>query len=242
MGNLQYQPSSGTWKFAEQQYNAIGRKNASYTSTCWIDMFYWATSGWIYQLYEIVRYYDEVTSNELIGDYANADWGIYNAIVNGGNKIGIWRTLTSKEWDYLINSRQNAKSKYGVGCINGINGLIILPDKFEWPKGPLFECGVYEGKSDEALYYKKVNSYSLSEWAKIEANGAVFLPVAGGNGMIMGDGYNIRGGYWSSSSYDVYTKKYLSIRVNDVRVDGDNNVQGIDEGTFKSVRLVQNVK
>ncbi len=34
--------------------------------------------------------------------YANYDWGEYNPIVNGGNMAGMWRTLTEKEWTYIL--------------------------------------------------------------------------------------------------------------------------------------------
>ena len=51
-GNLQYQASSGNWRFAEQQYlyigNAAGNTNSGSRSTQsnWIDLFGWGTSGW----------------------------------------------------------------------------------------------------------------------------------------------------------------------------------------------------
>lgn len=52
-GNLQYQASTGTWRFAENQYDAIGNNagNNNFTETRstqsdWIDLFGWGTSGW----------------------------------------------------------------------------------------------------------------------------------------------------------------------------------------------------
>jgi hypothetical protein len=52
-GNLQYQASTGTWRFAENQYDAIGNNagNNNFTDTRstqsdWIDLFGWGTSGW----------------------------------------------------------------------------------------------------------------------------------------------------------------------------------------------------
>ena len=42
-GNLQYQASTDTWRFAENQYDMVGadNKNISATYTGWIDLFGW---------------------------------------------------------------------------------------------------------------------------------------------------------------------------------------------------------
>lgn len=52
-GNLQYQASTGTWRFAEHQYDAIGNNagnnnfsDTRSTQSDWIDLFGWGTSGW----------------------------------------------------------------------------------------------------------------------------------------------------------------------------------------------------
>ena len=46
-GNLQYQASTDTWRFAESQFDVVGldNKQISDSDTCWIDLFGWATSG-----------------------------------------------------------------------------------------------------------------------------------------------------------------------------------------------------
>ena len=55
-------------------------------------------------------------------DSTNYDWGIYNAIENGGSQDSLWRTLSQDEWLYLIYQRKNAEKLYGVASINGTNG------------------------------------------------------------------------------------------------------------------------
>jgi hypothetical protein len=47
-GNLQYRPSTNTWRFAEQQYDAMGVRNQFIAPdyTGWIDLFGWGTSGY----------------------------------------------------------------------------------------------------------------------------------------------------------------------------------------------------
>ncbi len=47
-GNLQYQASTNTWRFAENQYDAIGSDNSkiSVSYNGWIDLYGWGTSGY----------------------------------------------------------------------------------------------------------------------------------------------------------------------------------------------------
>lgn len=47
-GNLQYQASTNTWRFAENQWDIIAEDNALITQTFdrWIDLFSWGTSGY----------------------------------------------------------------------------------------------------------------------------------------------------------------------------------------------------
>ena len=212
-GNLQYIGSTGTWKFADHQFDFLGDNGQGSTSqTADRDLFGWGTSGWnngnhFYQPYDT----DESTypssvgygygptdgtsyTFSLTGDYANADWGVHNTISNGGSNS--WRTLTGGEggeWDYLISSRPNAANLYGMGKVgNCTPGLIILPDDWTLPVGLTFTSG----ESDWA------NVYTYSEWAQMEAEGAVFLPAAGSreDGWPGDMGYG--GWYWSSSYHD----------------------------------------
>jgi len=244
-GNLQYQASSGTWRFAENQYDMIGEDNANISETYegWIDLFGWGTSGWnsganAYQPYstsQYPEYYNPGGSeyNNLTGSYANADWGVYNKISNGGNQAGLWRTLTRDEWYYVINTRANASSKTGVASVNGVNGLILLPDEWTLPEGIVFTSGAAGNSRSE--YYSTGNSYTASEWSKMEANGAVFLPAAGGRGANV-DNVGSHGIYWSSSAID--------------RIYAENmTFQSFYWGTYSgrrdrgfSVRLVQDVE
>ena len=238
----------GTWRFAENQYDVIGNanKNISSTYSGWIDLFGWGTSGWnsganAYQPYDISTSYSDYYpggsySNNLTDSYANADWGVYNAISNGGNMAGQWRTLTNDEWSYLINTRANASSKKGVASVNGVNGLILLPDEWTLPEGIVFTNG--GGDSYGSEYYATVNSYTASEWSKMEANGAVFLPAVGfrsGTGIDV-YGVGTYGNCWSSSADGSGYPFCLYFDGGGVWTGG--NYDGIGQ----SVRLVQDVK
>ena len=205
--NLQYKASTNTWRFAEQPYDCIGDNNGSISSsyTGWIDLFGWGTSGWnsganCYQPWSTstsyVDYYPGgAYDNNLTGSYANADWGVYNAIINGDNQAGAWRTLTKDEWEYVLNARSVISGKrYAKACVNSVNGVILLPDN--WNNN---NYSINNANNSTASFGS--NTISASDWTMLEQQyGVVFLPAAGyRNGTVV---YNVGsfGCYWSTSS------------------------------------------
>ena len=161
-----------------------------------------------------------------MGEYANSDWGVYNKISNGGDQAGLWRTLTNEEWMYLLFERDDAFLLYGSATVNGVPGIILLPDNWTAPEGITFKTGT-NGYDD--------NIYTIVDWCRMEAYGAVFFPAVG-----VRDGSNVEdvgyfGSYWSSSSWDEYTY-YMYFFDNTVYMDGyDRRYQG------RSVRLVRDL-
>ncbi|MCQ2606874.1 MAG: hypothetical protein MJ204_10120 [Bacteroidales bacterium] len=198
-GNLQYQASTKTWRFAEHQYDMIGdaNKNISSTYNGWIDLFGWGTSGYNskYPYMTSTDYSDYGVVGDKYADIAgtNFDWGVYNKISNGGNVAGQWRTLTYEEWDYVFEERADASSLKGLATVNGVTGLILLPDNWTTPGGITFKSGMNGFDS---------NTYSTSEWSKMEANGAIFLPAAGNRSGTDVNNVGSNGYYWSSTAYD----------------------------------------
>jgi hypothetical protein len=162
-GNLQYHPANDEWRFAPSQLDYIGEDNANISDTYngWIDLFGWGTGD------------NPLKINGKIEDYATfVDWGV--------NKIGsyapnTWRTLKSDEWEYIIHGRYNAEELKGVAQVNGVNGLILLPDDWTCPDDVSFKSGVAEESESFADY----QSFSASQWSKLEASGAVFFPASG---------------------------------------------------------------
>ena len=166
-GNLQYQASTNTWRFAENQYDALTTENTKVSATYdgWIDLFGWGTSGYN-EKYPYMTSYDPTEygngSNEI--EKTMYDWGLYNPIANGGNKAGQWRTPTLNEWYYIIVRRANADSLHGLACVNGVNGLIILPDNWTTPEDLTFNPGGVSEDNYDADHYKTINEYSLEQW------------------------------------------------------------------------------
>ena len=203
-GNLQYQASSNTWRFAENQYDIIGSNNQYISSyyNGWIDLFGWGTSGYdhgavCYQPWSVnnsySNYYAYGQSDYSLNDQTGkADWG-YNTISNGGNTENIWRTLTKDEWDYILNIRDvESGIRFAKAKVNNINGLILLPDNWS--------ASIYElqnTNNTDANYSN--NTIDLALWSNtLEANGAVFLPNAGyrKDGIQYMSDY---GNYWTAS-------------------------------------------
>ena len=204
-GNLQYRASDGRWHFAEHQYDYIGDANSNISSSYSniIDLFGWGTSGWnsgntYYHPYDSNNsngsLYGPSGSYNLAGNYANADWGVYNKIYNGGNTVGQWRTLTKDEWVFVFQTRSGADSKYGYGKVNDVCGMILLPDSWKLPSGLSFT----PGNSSWA------NVYTAEQWSLMEANGAIFLPAAGLRYGTWVDLEGRYGSYWSASYYGSY--------------------------------------
>ena len=214
-GNLQYQASTGTWRFAERQYDYVGSANSNISSSYsgWIDLFGWGTSGWnsganCYQPWSTSTstsdYYPGGSyRNNLTGAYANADWGVFNAIRNGGNAAGQWRTPSHDAQGYIFNTRTSstvngtANARYVKAEVGGKNGLIVFPDSYTHPAGVTLPASINTSNVSFTT-----NRYTVADWLQMEAAGAVFLPAAGYRNGTTVNSVGSNGTYWSSSYYD----------------------------------------
>ena len=238
-GNLQYTQSTKTWSFAGAQYEVLGTENVTGGSVSTdatygdsksgtaladkVDLFGWSTAATNFG----------VSTSTDYDDYSGSfvDWGT--------NKIGsedpnTWRTLTYDEWNYLRNGRPNASSLRGVAQVNGVNGLIFLPDNWTCPEGVTFKSGFFHS-SYGVDYYAAYQSFTAEQWSKMEAAGAIFLPAAGyRNGSYV---FNVQyyGGYWSASGGDSNDAYYLCFRSDGASMGGSNR------NYCQSVRLVKDL-
>lgn len=235
-GNLQYLGETKTWRFAEHQFDCLGSANnyISEGNIDWIDLFGWGTGD------------NPTNASKSYSDYSVfIDWGV-NKISNGGNKENLWRTLSRSEWIYLCFTRKNAEKLFGLGRINEINGVILLPDNWIIPADAAFLAGtsVDMDKSETAYFDNKKgnhfydNVYTIEEWSVMEKAGAVFLPAAGERGNKGIIYYNENGYYWTSTPHNsdsyaceiFFYKSYFS------------EESGVDRSWGQSVRLVHDIK
>ena len=259
-GNLQYQASTNTWRFAENQYDFVGdntygnvyvaavkSSNALMASdyTGWIDMFGWGTSGWPnsgegssgvaswinYQPWaseDRVDHSATYPNNKwgygpdnadaitigLTGTYKNGDWGVYNII--GSYSADTWRTPSQEEMLYAIGKTEDpaiaGHSTVGYATVDGVSGIIILPDSFI---DPMKNGGSGAFINSETKEYS-TNYYSASDWVFMESAGAVFLPASGvRRGFVMTD-INIPnsmiGYYWLNTASSDFNEKGNCVR------------------------------
>jgi len=189
--NLQYQASTNTWRFAQNQWDFVGEdnKNMAETYEGWMDLFGWGTSG-----YNKSKPYITDNDNTLYGDGVNDiagtnfDWGLYNTI--GSDPAGTWRCMSYEEWDYLLESRTNAANLRSVASVNGIHGFVFLPDDWQQPAETSF--------TPNADSYT-TNKYDIHQWALMEAEGAIFLPAGGWRDQAVIKQAGSEGYYWTTT-------------------------------------------
>ena len=256
-GNLQYNSESKTWRFAAAQYYHITprgweQNGLSRTEDGWSDAFCWASSGYAYDpLFRITHddFFKEIP--DISG--TKYDWGVYNAISNGGNTPNIWRTLTDVEWKYLASRKKDGNSLCFPAAVNGVSGMLFLPDDWDFDNGITISWHNEDGTTDYGT-----NIIKEEQWSQMESLGVVFLPSAGivqyGRTFDMDDlGYTswIDGSYWSSTKYDKYMYSWGAlIHVNSIDpyesanpyiLDTDVVFDGIRRHVGCSVRLVRDV-
>jgi len=214
-GNLQYQPFTHIFLFADHQYTTIGYDNKDIcdNSLEWFDLFGWGTGN------------NPALATKDQTDYSTySEWGD-NPIINAENTAYQWRTLTENEWIYLISGRPDSDKKWGKAIIDGKAGLILLPDDF---------ADLSYIRSSNSNFSE--NSYTEANWNWMEQQGAVFLPVTGyRNGTDIYQAQSI-GRYWSSTPEETHISNYFTFIENNLGYSTGSNYIGM------GVRLVQDLQ
>lgn len=258
-GNLQYQASTNTWRFAENQWDFVGDDNSNISETYagWIDLFGWGTSGYhdandpynvnyqpwststmiVDESYNFNSYgygpSTNMASPNLTGSSANYDWGVYNLISNGGNQAGLWRTLSHNEWYYVFNRRStNSGIRFARAKVNNINGVILLPD--DWSVN---YCMLNSTNQSSASFNS--NIITASQWNTLEQHGAVFLPPAGNRSGTMVSGVGSGGIYWSVSSIIIYSNRACGVHFNSMGLEIGGNYSRCAGVSVRLVRSFQ---
>ena len=185
----------------------------------WVDLFCWGTGA------------NPINVSNDYNDYQIfTDWG-RNEIE--GNMMSTWHTLTSDEWTYLLDCRKNAKNLKGIAQVNGVNGLIILPDNWKTPKGIIFKPRFHHEQSIEA--YRQYQTLTAEQWSILEQSGAVFLPAAVSRIGNVVDSTSIYGHYWTSTINDDFSSYHFYLYSNEAGVGCCSPYVGM------SVRLVKDL-
>jgi len=225
-GNLQATTSnngsSWDWHFATEPWGYIGdsfysnkRINGDGTTSTngTVDLF-----GWVGE--------SNTTWNGVLGSSGNAAMhGISNSQTNNpdygssateslksdwGNTINdgyAWRTLTSDEWVYLIQSRASGSTvdgktknpasqvityitvnnaRYSLAQINTtgstwVNGMIIFPDGVTITEGEITQRGYINREIGNTTQdtWDEATRCTTAQWTALAAKGCTFIPMAG---------------------------------------------------------------
>lgn len=231
-GNLQYQASTTTWRFAANQYSYVGNaagnttKNDRGAQTAWIDLFGWGTGE---NPTTIQEYGDK-------GDKYTYPWIEWGTAAEDDLGTG-WRTLTSDEWSYLLSTRSNATQLRSLATVCNQHGLILLPDEWEWPEE------ITEWSTGTFASYTTY-TFNSTTWDIMEDAGAIFLPAAGIRKTDPKvENVDANGYYWSSTiGKDANKASYMMFTT-------DKNINNAlvfkndaDKVNGYSVRLVKNAQ
>lgn len=218
-GNLQYQATTNTWRFAEHPWDFVGGVysndyyppiNEEYGNVyengikCsnneispyysgWIDLFGWATSGYNHGA---VCYQPWSTSNNCKDYYAYGfqQYNLYDMTGKadwGYNRISNDNSDNGKWRTLSIEEWVYVMSRgRRMANVNGVDGVILLPDFFsEEEPFAIIDSDDYSS-----------NVISETEWTNtMEPFGAVFLPAAGTLDKYPRLNYEQACFYWSST-------------------------------------------
>ena len=256
-GNLQYRASEDKWRFSAHQWDFVGGTNrmgastqgnvsqdgvyctnnsVSSTYTGWIDLFGWGTGN--------------APASTLTSDnnsYASfTDWGsnvIWYSDELFSCQADDWRTLTSSEWDYVFNSRARHSELYGYATVNGVQGVVLLPDAW-YDNNPPSDITFHPANTG-------TNIYNDAQWHSLELNGAAFLPLAGARWADNANGgyhcyvnaVGSHGYYWSSTPSSEHSSQTGEVEAYNLYIDGTTlNTQHLNgRHAGMSVRLVKDV-
>ena len=187
-GNLQFTRGESDVKFAENQWELgyqgkttgydVGKRHSKMESGSIIDLFGWGL--WTYLQDDIVTTAQYTSSN-----YDDFTWRTSDpheiVKVNGGD----WFTLTSEEWDYLLNEREGVrfvKANLHIDDATSVKGLIIFPDNFAMSAERVMlnftntEVGMVNSTTADFHDISMSGFNDFNVWA---ADYPVFLPVTG---------------------------------------------------------------
>lgn len=217
--------SPWTWGFYNLQYryNSLntGSSRTATASDSEIDLFTWGYGSWSTD--PVCKTNAYVTGIAQDSAFSQAqDWG---SLIGDGQT---WRTLTKPEWDYLISTRPDSFAK---AVVNGVNGILLLPDSYRHPSGVDAIAGV---NVKNVLY--SANSYYGDDWTALENSGVVFLPAAGYRDASAVGSVNADCCYWSATASASGSGNMFGVNIGSVA--NSVSVSGITCSRGCSVRLV----
>lgn len=268
-----YDGSAWTWHFAEHQYDVIGNNGGNLLVTSsepyisgpgTVDLFGWVGTG---SSFEGIAQYG-IHSSQTNSDYSPGaslmhNWG---TLAISDYAPGFWRTPTSGsggEFQYMLGGHsggdipgENIRASSTVGEVTNAryahaylmgttHGLIIFPDTYTHPSDVAVPVGIniFDTNSEPYSDLWRANQYTSEQWGKMEAAGAIFLPIGGrrkGNAVDQLGPETFTGRYWSTVAANSTTSYVLYILATESQTAiGTKNYWQVYGGF--SVRLVRDL-
>ena len=117
-------------------------------------------------------------------EYTNKDlyeWDWYAEKSTWEEKESPWHPFSKAEITYILKERPDAEKLHLLASIEGINGLVILPDKWDI-------TDIHDDKDipdslkitpTTGVMKYSANVFSDAQWGAMQCYGAIFLPAAG---------------------------------------------------------------
>ena len=192
-GNLKYDNSqTPKWSFEHNQtkYTPFDKTNSGVSSTGY--MPFWCN--------------DNMTEPMLHDNSYQGTAIDYGSFAAPATTSGAWRTLSKDEWNFLVSrpshgigsplGSNNVLACYAYVQVNGVNGMMLFPDLFEWPT--TVSTDLIPGTLNAASSTWNGIDYSATDWAQLEDAGCIFLQ-AGGWTSWQPIQQGTHGYYWSST-------------------------------------------
>lgn len=206
IGNLQYNPATGVWRLAPQQFDYVG---GGYAGDAYLPkgeygtMYVNGVKCWN------IQYGTALTGNRWLDSFNFEDLTILlgrtdTFFIDGKT----YRIPTKDELSYLVFDRENAdhlrarvQITLNTPTPDGntfVNGLLMLPDNWD-PKIWIHTSIIPDLDGVTGCWYYDDNIITENEWYILEAQGAVFFPAAGNPTGKTNSKYNRSGFYWTTT-------------------------------------------
>ena len=144
------------------------------------------TDNYLYW-YDDIKQYEVVNIHYKKGkeyEYTNNDlykWDWYAEKSTWEEKENPWHPFSKAEITYILKERRNAEKLHFLASVEGINGLVILPDKWDI-------TDIHDDKDipdslkitpTTGVMKYSANVFTDAQWGAMQCYGAIFLPAAG---------------------------------------------------------------
>lgn len=192
-GNLWYNDSDKSFHFETHQWDADTKNWTDANNAHHLGHFYWSDNV----TNAVAKNHPNSITSTIFTNNSDTEPSSSFTVEGVTGKFYILQQYDRQPyWEYLVGNERTStigisgKKLWGMGTVNGVKGLILLPDNWNVENYSTFSYATRKCSS---------NVYSGDTWENMEYDGAVFMPIAGvgyeGDGTISDPD---EGAYWPS--------------------------------------------